>query len=228
MDDESWIAWPVWDFVGVVATVLSLAAIVIAVVELFKQRRAVRPVAWDFDIWGTAIVDGDKYHVGDLHNAGSGTAEVLMVAFVNARTHLSGEYQFQRVFGSGERVRILVSARVIGSAWLAISWRDHTDRRRAHVQWMPVAHSGAMQAKYALSRQRTFKRSLSGWRSRHTTYPVGADYYAYASWRGGNAGDSAHFGEVLAPVFDSGDFDLWSYPFFQPTADISYVPPAAK
>jgi hypothetical protein len=233
MDEKSWLAWPFWSFMGSWATVISLVAIAFALVELLRQRRQVRPTVWGIDLWGSVSIDDDVYHVADLYNAGSGTAAISTAYFVNARPHLYGDYQHKSVFGSNEKVRVLISAEKIATAWLFISWREHADSRRIWAEWLPVVQAGGLQEAAQASLERTFFRRFSRWTMRHTVRPVGPNHYLRTSWKvTKDANDSLEKTRTaysLITATDPSRLFAWSYPRGTMPPDIPYVgPPMAS
>ncbi|MFF2274199.1 hypothetical protein ACFVTX_18135 [Agromyces sp. NPDC058136] len=164
-----WYADPVWGFVADIATVLSLVALVIAVAELGARAQAVAPVAWGVDLIGTVSIGRDQFHVVEIHNGGTGAANLISAAFVDARVVLDAEHRMPAVMGSGDTRQLFVSAVRIDEAWIRLVWIPHHANHFVNVQWLPLTRHGIAGYEWERSRARTpriywWSRPFVGWK----------------------------------------------------------------
>ena len=179
-----WLAWPVWTFIATIAQVLSLLAIGFAIIEVLRIRRRVRPVVFQFDIHGYQhnTETGEKFHAAELRNAGSGTAVIVWAAMIGGRLELDDDHRFVGVLGSGQVMKLLVSAEKIAHVWIQITWISHEDSRRYSTTWITATRSGLMADLWLES----VERQLSiPWYARllRRTMPVGPGAYLRSSFR---------------------------------------------
>lgn len=218
----SWLSWPLWVFIGVVAQVISLAALAFVVVEYLKARRRVQSVVWGLDLVGTTSVDGDTYHLADFYNAGTGTAVVQSAVFVGARAVPADGRRFQSVMGSGERVQIQLTSHVIGKAWMLVAWFSHDDSHLIRFRWLPVARPGDMAEEHAASVNRTprarfWRRHDRGKKAR----PIGPGHFATTMIRYRKATFLPQF--ELAVSAMEGPVSSWSHAGGPPPQDLPFV-----
>jgi hypothetical protein len=175
-----WYADPIWGFVSSIAQIVSLIAIGGAIVGWARTRRKVAPVVWGLDLMGTADIDGDKYHLAELHNAGTGAAlvqSVHLIGFVTIKQ--VGEHRLKTVMGSGDRVTFPFTAEQVDQAWILITWVAHDDNSKLRLQWLPVARPGAMYEASLVSRARSRR---TWWQlSKKDPRPVGPHYFSTSS-----------------------------------------------
>ena len=148
MDQTSWMAWPLWMFIGTVAQVVSLVAIVLALYELDRRRRGVRSVVWRFDPYGVVSVEGGKAHAVEICNAGTGTALLFELSISGARPILSEAARVPTVFGPGERATVHITAPKIAEAWAFVAWRGSDDSRTYYAAWFPLNKKSALHERW--------------------------------------------------------------------------------
>lgn len=223
---QSILNWEGWEMVGAIAGVLSLIAIVVALREVFLQRRAVHDVIWGLDLWGSFAIDGDTYHTADLYNAGTDTADIINAWFINARPYQVGEARFRSIMAAGDRVQVNLTAESIETAWFFVIWRNHSEAKRLHYKWLPVAGAGAMSEAFDASWERTNKPRLSRIRKRLTVRPVGPGYFTYSTNVSGRD-VVKNRAKVEIAVHPLGAFDQrfsWGYPRDHRFPNFPYVP----
>ena len=227
MECNSWSCWSGWAGVSGIAQILSLAAIVIAVIDLVIRHRRIRPVVWGFDLFGTASMGGETYHLAELTNGGSGTASITTVSFVEARPIQTPEYRFQSVVGPGERVTILLSSEEITRAWLVIVWRSDADGTAVRLEWLPVANPGAMRDEFERSLDRT--RALGPFRNlslNRRARPVGPMHFqqAWCRWSRDAEKNERLFAKMWSGTAAVGpEMFPWSHAPTKPVDDLPYV-----
>jgi hypothetical protein len=179
--------WPGWEFVGALAGVLSLVAIVLALVEVRRRRQRVNPVVFTFDLVGNAEVRGDTVHYGELTNAGTESAILLHAVWRGGMHVPTDKYRYRSVIGPGERVGVYLSAPVIANMWLSLMWISHDDASTLWFSWLPVLREGGRADQW----EEALARSKKRWWERKTRLarPVGPLHYTWATWSRSNAAD---------------------------------------
>lgn len=130
--------WPGWTAVSGMAQVLSLATIVAAVWRLLALRRQSPLASLHWDRVGSMRVKDDRYHLVEFVNTGRGTLHLHALLLHDAHARIFEDYRPRRMMPSGERFRLLVSARDEKTAWVQAIYRDESDVTRALVMWKPL------------------------------------------------------------------------------------------
>ncbi|MEA9983664.1 hypothetical protein [Subtercola sp. RTI3] len=223
MADTSWIAWSGWAFIGNTTQVLSLVAIAFAVIEVLARRRAIEPVAWTFDIVGTAQRERGKFHLATFGNVGSGVAQILNVSFIESRVWEEEDFRFRSVMGSGQTVDLFVSAERIERAWMIILWRSHSDSNVTICTWLPLASKGERRLEWETSVQAAPTRYWwMNWRRGLNPGPVGPGHLPSTAIRRSNdqAKSTARTIRALSGVPEGKSMSPWSLSKGVPNIDI--------
>jgi len=177
-EPDPWYADPIWAFLGNVAAILSLLALVIAVAELVRRGEAMRPQVWGVEVVGTRTNrSSERFHVLDFYNAGSSNANVLVAMLFESWVDLEQEYRVPAVMMPGETRQLFVSARRIDEAWILVAWVSHHSTKWVHVEWLPLTAHGIAFHEWQRARDRTplvhrWQRPFLG-RSAHRVGPGG-------------------------------------------------------
>lgn len=121
-----------------VAQVLSLATIIAAVWRLLALRRQSPLASLHWDRVGAMRVENDQYHLVEFVNTGRGTLHLHSLLLHDAHARTDEDYRPRRMMPSGERFRLLVSAREEKTAWVQAIYRDEADVMRVLVMWKPL------------------------------------------------------------------------------------------
>jgi hypothetical protein len=171
-----WLIWAGWTFVGTVAQVISLLAIVFTAVEILSRRREVNRPWIDVDNPASKFESDDpttKVELVDFYNAGS--RELNFTSFIVIGGVLvphDGE-RFQRILMPGARVRLHIRPdQEPTDVWFFIMWRSNADRRYWTAEWRPMRDGALSQSFYNSFAQPTWWRRLTPNAFRRTR-PVG-------------------------------------------------------
>lgn len=145
----NWWEWSGWAFVGNVAQVLSLAAILFAIYEFAERRRQVSAVEWRLDQFGDGTIGDDPVCWYDFSNTGRGSALLVSLSVVNARLKLSETYRpLPTVLPSSTRTLCIEKSSRAPSSWVLIVWRASDDRSFIHFEWMPLVSGSEMETDF--------------------------------------------------------------------------------
>ena len=152
--ESDWLAWPGWGFVGTVAQVVSLAALLFAAYELAERRRAFPPVYLTVNVFGSRDVGSRSWHVAELINAGNGGALIHTVTIVDGKWNEHPHKVVRWSLASGQRSVLEFEAPDLGRAWLLILYSNLQDRRHLFLEWSELAQGGYADREMSLSLSR--------------------------------------------------------------------------
>jgi hypothetical protein len=133
--------WPGWSFIGNVAQVLSLVAIVIAIAELVSRRRRMRSNHFLIDAYARRFdeVTGDEVNLFELSVTGTDDVQLWFVSFVGASYAATDDFRLSWRMNSGDVSKIAVRIENPESAWVLLAWISLEDRRYMWIRWYPLS-----------------------------------------------------------------------------------------
>lgn len=137
-----WWEWTGWAFIGNVAQILSLLAIVFAVYELLERRRRVSSRSLTIDSYATATIDGRVVELFEMGPAGLDDIHVDLVTFVGCSYVPRDEYRLRWRLNAGTLNTIALESEDFASAWILVAWTVLTDKRTEYFAWYPLTRSG--------------------------------------------------------------------------------------
>jgi len=220
-----WYAWAGWNFIGVVAQVISLAALAFAIYELLLRRRREVPVLWGLDRIGTLTNGTETYHALEFYNSGRGTASIVTATFVGASPRPFAEHRYRSVMGPGDHVTIPLTSPSIQDAWFLVTWRSDDDAHRVNVHWMPVAQPGRMNDLWleAVERRRRTRARDRLLRTIRAVGPGGAVRTSFRLPRSKKR-RKGRIDKALGLLYEEGGMYSWSYSHETPVADLPFIP----
>lgn len=209
-----WWEWSGWAFVGNVAQVLSLLAILFAIYEFAERRRQVPAVEWRFDEFGSGTVDNCAVYFYDFSNVGRGSAFLVSLTVINARLVLSETYRpHPTVLPSSTRTLCIDASSRSEDAWVLLVWRASDDKGFVHFEWMPLVSGSELETKFIddWTPKRWFQKTHGPFRGRliEPVGPTGAVRATVRSSRNANVGDR-RTGRAFEVMLGSSPISSWT------------------
>lgn len=142
-----WLQWPIWDFLGTVATILGLIAIILAVGELRQRRKRVSSTYLEVGSRGSgALEDGTRFHVVSITNGGWAQVNLLTIGVVGGQVlDVPGrDARLRWHLPPGESTEFELTATDYNDVWFLICSISVLDRTRLRWSWEPFTNAGPL------------------------------------------------------------------------------------
>lgn len=139
-----------------IADFLSAMAIVVAVWVWLLRRQPIQPVVWGWNVVGSEELpdgSGDRAHVFEVRNSGTGVAHILQLQVVGALLVNSPLHRARKTLGTGESFTLLVTAEDINETWFRVMWREQSNRARAKTGWAPVVWNTPLSSEWSAAHE---------------------------------------------------------------------------
>lgn len=144
-----WLEWPIWDFVGTVATVLGLIAIFLAVGELRQRRKRISSTYLEIGSPGHGgMEDGTEYHMVSITNGGWAQINLLTIGVAGGRVlSVPGrDAPIRWHLPPGESATFAITAADYDKVWFLICSLSVLDRTKVRWSWEPFTDSSPLVA----------------------------------------------------------------------------------